>query len=96
MQNRLEDANNHLFDMLERLMDEDKTKEELDKDIKRAKAVVDVTEKIVDVASLRFRGLVWAGKNMTQQPDFMEKSLPAKEPPKELPNVPHTGKAPQW
>lgn len=45
--NTLEDLNNHLFDQLERLLDDDLSKEELDKEVTRAKAVTSVAEVIV-------------------------------------------------
>lgn len=45
--NTLEDLNNHLFDQLERLLDNDLSKEELDKEVTRAKAVTSVAEVIV-------------------------------------------------
>lgn len=45
--NTLEDLNNHLFDQLERLLEDDLSKEDLDKEVTRAKAVTSVAEVIV-------------------------------------------------
>lgn len=46
MRNKLTDLNNHLFEQLERLMDDDLTSEELDKEIHKARAVVSVAKAI--------------------------------------------------
>lgn len=45
--NTLEDLNNHLFDQLERLLEEDLSQEQLDKEVVRSKAVTSVAEVIV-------------------------------------------------
>lgn len=45
--NTLEDLNNHLFGQLERLMEEELTHEQLEKEIMRSKAVTSVAEVIV-------------------------------------------------
>lgn len=50
--NKLIDLNNHLFEQLERLNDEDLTGEELDKEIERSKAVTQIGRVIVDNARL--------------------------------------------
>lgn len=48
MRNTLIDLNNHLFEQLERLNDEGLTDEELEREIKRTDAMVDVSKVIVD------------------------------------------------
>jgi hypothetical protein len=48
MKNKIEDLNNHLFIALERLNDEDLSSEDLDKEIKRSKAIKEVAETIVE------------------------------------------------
>lgn len=48
MKNKIEDLNNHLFSALERLNDEDLSAEDLDKEIKRSKAIKEVAETIVE------------------------------------------------
>lgn len=50
--NKLIDLNNHLFEQLERLNDEDLTGEELEKEIERSKAVTQIGRVIVDNARL--------------------------------------------
>lgn len=52
MRNTLGDLNNHLFAQLERLSDEDIKGEELQEEIKRAKAVNDVASRIIANGSL--------------------------------------------
>lgn len=52
MKNTLVDLNNHLFEQMERLNDEDLTPEELDKEIKRSKAMTDVSSQIINNAAL--------------------------------------------
>lgn len=52
MKNKLSDLNNHLFAQLERLSDEDLTIEQIDKEVKRGKAINDVAKTIVDNAKL--------------------------------------------
>jgi len=44
MKNKLGDLNNHLFAQLERLSDEDMSVEQIDQEVKRASAMVDVAE----------------------------------------------------
>ena len=50
--NNLMALNNHLFEQLERLNDEELTEEELGKEIQRSKAMTDIATKIIDNASL--------------------------------------------
>lgn len=53
--NKLVDLNNHLFEQLERLNDEDLTSEELDKEIKRTKAITTIGKVIVQNANLALK-----------------------------------------
>lgn len=52
MKNSLNDLHNHLFEQLERLNDDDLSGEELEKEIKRSKAITSVAEKIIDNAKV--------------------------------------------
>ena len=50
MKNKLSDLNNHLFEALERLNDEDLSEEEMTKEIERSKAITNVAHAIIDNA----------------------------------------------
>lgn len=52
MKNKLSDLNNHMFEQLERLNDDDLTREDLEKEIKRARAMSNVATKIIDNGQL--------------------------------------------
>jgi benzoyl-CoA reductase/2-hydroxyglutaryl-CoA dehydratase subunit BcrC/BadD/HgdB len=52
MKNKLSDLNNHLFEQLERLNDEDLTDEELEKEIKRSRAISTIADKIINNAGV--------------------------------------------
>lgn len=52
MKNTLIDLNNHLFEQIERLNDDDLVGEELDKEIKRSKAISTIAQNIIDNAAL--------------------------------------------
>lgn len=52
MKNKLTDLNDHLFAQLERLDDDDLTEEDLDKEVKRAKAMAMVGSQIIGTANV--------------------------------------------
>jgi hypothetical protein len=52
MKNRLIDLNNHLFEEIERLNDEELEGDKLDQEIKKSKAITDVAQTIVNNAKL--------------------------------------------
>lgn len=53
MKNKLGDLTNHLFAQLERLSDEDQTAEQIDAEVKRAGAIVQVADKVIGNARLQ-------------------------------------------
>ncbi|WP_459127514.1 hypothetical protein [Latilactobacillus curvatus] len=53
--NKLEDLNNHLFEQLERLNDDDLTDEQLKLESKRASAMSEISEQIIKNASLALK-----------------------------------------
>ena len=55
MKNRLSDLNNHLFAQIERLSDEGISAEDLEREYKRAEAIVAVSDQIVQNANLQIR-----------------------------------------
>lgn len=52
MRNKLTDLNNHLFEQLERLNDDELSEEELEKEIKRSKAMEGISSNIIENARL--------------------------------------------
>lgn len=57
MKNRLVDLNNHLFAQLERLSDETLTAEQIEQEVKRTDAIVDVSEQIVRNADMALKAV---------------------------------------
>lgn len=57
MKNKLADLNNHLFAQLERLSEEDLTAEQIDQEVKRTDAIVDVSEQIIRNADLQLKAV---------------------------------------
>ena len=57
MKNTLTDLNNYLFESLERIMDDDLSAEELDKEIKRSEAVTSVARTIISNGDLALRAM---------------------------------------
>ena len=55
MKNTLGDLNNYLFETLQRLMDDDLTPEELDREIQRSHAVTDVAQALIHSGELSLR-----------------------------------------
>lgn len=55
MKNTLEDLNNYLFEQLERLNDDNLSKEDFEKERKKTDSIVKVAEKIIQNGELEFR-----------------------------------------
>ena len=58
MKNTLEDLNNHLFEAMERLNNDDLTDEELDRELKRADGMTKVAGQIIQNAELAYKTMV--------------------------------------
>lgn len=57
MKNKLSDLNNYLFEQIERLQDDSLDAEAVDREMKKADAIVDVAEVIVKSSSLQLQAL---------------------------------------
>lgn len=57
MKNKLSDLNDHLFAQLERLGDEDLTSEQIEQEVARTDAIVNVAEQIVKNADLQLKAV---------------------------------------
>ncbi len=55
MKNKLSNLNDHLFTQMERLSDENLSAEEIDKEVKRANAIVSVSDQITSNADLQLK-----------------------------------------
>ena len=58
MKNTLQDLNNHLFEQLERLNDEDLTEDELDRELKRAEGMTKIATQIIQNGELTYKTMV--------------------------------------
>ncbi|QFT47836.1 hypothetical protein FIU97_14735 [Roseivivax sp. THAF40] len=71
--NKLTDLNDHLFSQIERLADEDMSPEQIEAEVKRAAAIVSVSDQIVDNQRLRLS----AAKLYAEHGDKVVPHLPA-------------------
>lgn len=69
MKNTITDLNNHLFEQLERLNDEEITGKELEQEIKRAEGIVKVSNQIIMNAELAYKVAVLKTPNV---PEMLE------------------------
>jgi len=58
VKNTLNDLNDHLFEQLERLNDDDLTDEQLDKELKRAEGMTRIATQIIENAELAYKTMV--------------------------------------
>lgn len=76
MRNTLGDLNNHLFEQLERLNDEELKGEELAEEIDRAKTIGDIANKIICNANLVLQAEKFKaetlGRNKADSPKMLE------------------------
>lgn len=58
MRNTLTDLNNHLFEQLERLNDEDLSDEQLDRELRRAEGMTKIASQIIENGELAYKTMV--------------------------------------
>ena len=58
MKNTLSDLNNHLFEQLERLNDEDLNEEQLDRELRRSEGMTKVDEQSIRNGELAYKTMV--------------------------------------
>lgn len=80
MKNRITDMNDHLFAQLERLADDDLSKEQLEAEVSRTEAMVKVADMIVDNARLGIQ----AATLVANHGDRFRKDLPMLSSPREI------------
>jgi benzoyl-CoA reductase/2-hydroxyglutaryl-CoA dehydratase subunit BcrC/BadD/HgdB len=68
--NKLSDLNNHLFEQLERLNDEELTDEQLTKEIERTRAMESVAGKIIDINKLSLDAVKMLNNGMNIPDEF--------------------------
>lgn len=71
MKNNLSSLNDYLFEELERLNDEEELEKNFDKEIKRAKAITDISKEIIDNAHV-----VLKAKKIQQEYGLENKEMP--------------------
>ena len=83
MKNKLIDLNNHLFEQLERLNDQSLTPEDIEKEVTRTDAMVNVSEQIIATAAIVLRGAEliaeYGGKYANVLPGHEESTKAIKE-----------------
>lgn len=62
MKNTLEDLNNHLFEALERLNDDDLSDEQLEKELKRAEGMTKIAGQIIQNGELAYKTMALAAE----------------------------------
>jgi hypothetical protein len=72
MKNKLLDLNNHLFEQLERLNDDNLKGDDLDREIRRTDSMVKVSQSIIETANVSLQ----AAKLMAEYGDDYRKMLP--------------------
>ena len=63
MKNTLKDLNDHLFEQLERLNDEDLGDEQLKKELERAKGMTNLAAQIIQNGQLAFKTMAYMDEN---------------------------------
>lgn len=74
--NKIGDLNNHLFEQLERLNDEDLTGENLEQEIKRANAVGKIADRIINVADVSLRAeIAMSEYGFSSRPEVLQHAI---------------------
>jgi hypothetical protein len=68
--NKLSDLNNHLFEQLERLNDQELSPENLDKEIKRAKSMGEIASNIIEVNKISLEAIKMIAKGDIDKRDI--------------------------
>lgn len=55
MKNKITDLNNHLFAQIERLSDEDLSDEGIEKEVRRAEAIVGLSDQVMKAATIQLK-----------------------------------------
>ena len=69
--NTLEDLNNHLFEQIERLNDDELSADELEREVKRAKSMSLISDKIIKAAETQLKAY-----EMSQEYEGTYKQMP--------------------
>ena len=80
MKNKLSDLNDHLFAQIERLGDEELTDEQVEKEAKRAEAIVSVADQIVKNADLQLKAATLLAGHGYHFAPHLANIAPAAEP----------------
>jgi Ser/Thr protein kinase RdoA (MazF antagonist) len=72
MKNRLSDLNDHLFAQLERISEENLTPEQIEAEVKRADAIVDLADQVISNVKVQLDG----AKLVALHGDRMMKMMP--------------------
>ena len=72
MQNNLSDLNNHLFSQLELLESDELSEKDLDLELKKAKAITQISSQILNIARLQIAAI-----NTAESCGLVNKELPA-------------------
>lgn len=75
MKNTLTDLNNHLFEQLERLNDEELKGDNLKEEIMRAKSMTDIASTIIDNANLVLEATKFQSETLGRSNTIMPKML---------------------
>ena len=75
MKNKLIDLNNHLFEQLERLNDDDLVGKKLEEEIKRSTAMANISSNIINNAALVLKAKKYNDDNGVERTDLPEMLL---------------------